>query len=286
MIKIRRIMRLYAGSTLRFILLILICLVLVFPILWACLTSFKPTVEAKAIPPIFIFKPTASNYVNMITSTVWEGPRLIPVFLRNSLFVATCSVLLSGCIAILAAYSVTRFRFKGRLAIAMSILGTRMIPPIGIVTPIFIMVKNLKMLDSTIPLVILYAAFSAPIATWILIGTFSGIPREIDESAIVDGCSRLRVIASIIIPLGAPGIVAATIIGFMGAWNEFTFALFLTRSKAKTLPIFPSNFLGEVGIDWGTMAAACAFIMLPALFVTFAMQKAIVKGLTKGAVKN
>ena len=93
-------------------------------------------------------------------------------------------------------------------------------------------------------------------------------------------------IASIIIPLGAPSIVAAAIIGFMGAWNEFTFALFLTRSKAETLPLFPVHFLGEIGIDWGTMAAGCAFIMLPALFVIFAMQKAIVKGLTKGAIKS
>ena len=266
--------------------LIAICAVVVFPVFWTYLTSVKPRLDAIAIPPVFIFSPTTANYIRMLTSTVWEGPRLIPVFLVNSLFVSTSSIVLSQCIAILAAYSITRFQFPGRLAIAAIVLGTRLVPPIGIVVPIFIMVRNLGLLDSTIPLAVLYTAFNAPIATWILIGSFASIPREIDESAILDGCLRLRLIARIIIPLGAPGIVAAGIIGFMGAWNEFTFALFLTSNKAKTLPLFTTHFLGEVGIDWGTMAAACSFIMVPALLAVFVMQKAIVQGLTKGGVKG
>lgn len=258
--------------------------VFLFPVFWTILTSFKTYKDAISLPPRIFFSPTLNNYKEVVTGAT-TGIKISYQFF-NSLIVALESLALTLVLAILAGYSLARFRFRGKKPIGFFILATRMLPPIGTVIPIFITMHNWNLLDTRLALVLSYSCLNVPLATWILKAFFQGVPRELEESARIDGCSRLSALGRITLPLAVPGIAATAVLSFILAWNDFTFALFLTSRNAQTLPIVVFSYQTELGIEWGAISAAGTVAMIPIILFTIFAQKHLIKGLTMGAVKQ
>lgn len=261
-------------------------LAFLFPILWMILTALKPGREAFRIPPSLIFRPSLSNFVELFGAR-FEGGRILPVFLPNSIIVSITSTVAVMVLALFAAYALARFEFKGKNVLGVFVMASRMLPPIGSIVPLFFMMRNLGILDTKLALVLVYTALNLPLAIWILWGFVQGIPKEIEECATIDGCSRIGALFRIILPLTAPGLVAASIFTFIFSWNDFQMALFLTRANSKTLPLLALSFQTiEEGVVWGPMSAGGTMIMIPMIIFVLIAQKYLVKGLVLGGVKG
>jgi multiple sugar transport system permease protein len=185
----------------------------------------------------------------------------------------------------MAAYSFSRFRFKGRFVLLFTILATRLLPPIAAVIPMFLLMSNLRLIDTQLVLIIIYCALNIPFAIWMMKTFFDGISVDLEEAAKIDGCSWFRTLYSITIPLAAPGMAATSIFVYVLAWNEFMFALIFTRTQAVTMPIVIAQTMGELGIYWQDMAVLVIIVMFPVFLFGFWMQKYLVRGLTVGALK-
>jgi len=271
------------GKRVRKVIFILVAVVvfaiILFPPLVLFLTSIKTEAEALRFPPVWIFRPTVENYREAIKKTPIEN------YLLNSLIVAVSNTGIVLALGSLAGYSLARFKFRGAENISFWILSVRMMPPVAAIIPIYIIMKNLRLLDNPLSLIITYLTFNLPFAVWMMRGFFQEIPREIEESALVDGCSTLGAFWNIALPLAAPGLVATGILTFIFAWNEFLFALILTGSKAVTLPVGITSYMKETGIGWGYMTAGGMLALIPVIILTILAQKHLVKGLTMGALK-
>ena len=271
--------------TRRFVLYVLIITSL-FPPLWMLATSLKRPVDALAHPPKILFIPTFDNYRELFSfSSDWEGYYILRRYLPNSLLLASVSTLLTLGIAILGAFSVSRYRFPGRRLIMFAVICTRMFAPIAMVIPLFIMINSIGLTDSRIALIIIYTGINLPFAIWMLKGFIDEIPATLEDAAMVDGCSRFASLLRVTFPLIAPGVAAIGIFTFLVSWNDFAIAFFLVSKNAKTLPLQATAFITEVGLHWGPMSAYGTIIMLPALFFGYYCQKYIIRGLTMGAVK-
>jgi multiple sugar transport system permease protein len=253
--------------------------VILFPPVVLFLTSIKTELDALSFPPKWIFKPTLENYTEIFEFSPFTG------YLLNSLIVASFNTGVVLVLGSLAAYSLARFRFKGADSIAFWILSIRMMPPVAAIIPLYIVMKNLRLLDTPWSLVIIYLTFNLPFAVWMMKSFFQEIPREIEENALVDGCSVFGAFRTIALPLAAPGLAATGILTFIFSWNEFLFALILTGSKAVTLPVGITGYIKETGINWGYMTAGGALALIPVIVFTILVQKHLVKGLTMGALK-
>lgn len=253
--------------------------VILFPPVVLFLTSIKTELDALSFPPKWIFKPTLENYTEIFEFSPFAK------YLLNSFIVASLNTGVVLVLGSFAAYSLARFRFKGADDIAFWILSVRMMPPVAAIIPIYIIMRNLRLLDTPWSLVITYLTFNLPFAVWMMRSFFREIPREIEESALVDGCSIFRSFRSIALPLVAPGLAATGILTFIFSWNEFLFALILTGSKAVTLPVGITGYMKETGINWGYMTAGGALALVPVILFTILAQKHLVKGLTMGALK-
>ncbi|MDB5075575.1 MAG: carbohydrate transporter permease, partial [Chloroflexi bacterium] len=205
--------------------------------------------------------------------------------ITHSVVVATLSTLLTLFLALPAAYSLARLRFKGKRFLGSWILSTIMFPPVVSVIPVFIVVGQLGLMDTYPALVIPYTAFNLPVIIWMLRGFVKQIPEEIEEAAQIDGASPLGVVRRVVFPLVAPGLAAAGILSFLFSWNEFLFALTLSRATVKTAPVGVSEFTGMYGTQWGDLTAASTMIAAPVLVLTLILRRRIVQGLTFGAVK-
>ena len=253
--------------------------VILFPPVVLFLTSIKTELDALSFPPKWVFKPTQENYTAIFKFSPFGR------YLLNSLIVASLNTGVVLVLGSLAAYSLARFRFKGADNLAFWILSIRMMPPVAAIIPIYIIMRNLRLLDTPWSLVITYLTFNLPFAVWMMRSFFREIPREIEESALVDGCSIFRSFRNIALPLVAPGLAATGILTFIFSWNEFLFALILTGSKAVTLPVGITGYMKETGINWGYMTAGGALALIPVIVFTILVQKHLVKGLTMGALK-
>ena len=253
--------------------------VILFPPVVLFLTSIKTELDALSFPPKWIFKPTLENYTEIFEFSPFAR------YLLNSFIVASLNTGVVLVLGSFAAYSLARFRFKGADDIAFWILSVRMMPPVAAIIPIYIIMRNLRLLDTPWSLVITYLTFNLPFAVWMMRSFFREIPREIEESALVDGCSIFRSFRNIALPLVAPGLAATGILTFIFSWNEFLFALILTGSKAVTLPVGITGYMKETGINWGYMTAGGALALVPVIVFTILAQKHLVKGLTMGALK-
>lgn len=253
--------------------------VILFPPVVLFLTSIKTELDALSFPPKWVFQPTLENYKHIFQFSPFMK------YLLNSLTVASLNTVAVLVLGSLAAYSLARFRFKGADNIAFWILSVRMMPPVAAIIPIYIIMRNLRLLDTPWSLVITYLTFNLPFAVWMMRSFFREIPREIEESALVDGCSDFGAFWNVALPLVAPGLVATGILTFIFSWNEFLFALILTGSKAVTLPVGITGFMKETGINWGYMTAGGVLALIPVIIFTILVQKHLVKGLTMGALK-
>ena len=207
-------------------------------------------------------------------------------YLTNSLVIAIGTTVGSLVLGVLAGYGFARFRFPGSDAVRFMVLVTRMAPRIVLVVPYYLMMQRLGLLDTYTGLVIAYISFALPFTIWLLIGFFMDVPLEIEEAAMIDGCSRVGVLLRVVLPIVAPGLVVAAIFAFLVSWNEFLFALILSGVKAKTLPVVIAGFNTDAGPLYGEMSAAAVMVMLPNIVMTVALQRFLVRGLTLGAVKG
>jgi multiple sugar transport system permease protein len=259
-------------------LLVLISVIALFPILWMFLTAFKQPRDAYSIS--LSFTPTLDNFV-----TVFSHPWYLGSMVLNSVIVAGVTVLISVPCAALAAYAFSRFRMRGRKFLFFLVLSTQFIPAVVIVLPFFLMFRQLGLLDTRIALIIVNLAIVTPFVIWMIKGFIDAIPLDTEEAAMVDGASRLRVIRDIVAPMAAPGILTSSIFCFILTWNEFLFALILTRRQAVTLPVGLVNFRTERGDLWELMSAAGVMITVPIFIMAIMIQKHFTRGMTAGAVK-
>jgi multiple sugar transport system permease protein len=254
-----------------------IALVVLFPFLWMLASSFKTQVDIISWPPKFIFSPTLQNYQKVF------GEQDFLKYFMNSTIVGTLAVGLSLVLGLPAAYSISRYAQK---KLAVFILLARLMPGISFLLPWYIIFSRLDLMDSYVALVLSHILIALPIVVWIMTTYFNSIPREMEESAMVDGATRQYAFWAIILPLSGPGIITATTLSFIFSWNNFMFSQVLSMEKTKTLPIAVYNFLSYAEVDWGGVMAAAVAIMAPAIILTMIFQKYVVKGLTMGAVKG
>jgi multiple sugar transport system permease protein len=265
-------------------------IVAVIPVAWTVLTSLKPGPQTFALPPVFAFMPTLESYLALFGRRGDLGYRVADInfwfYMKNSMVAALGSTLLTLILSSLAAYGLSRFYFRGKRFITFAILSTRMLPPIGAVVPLFLVMHQMNLLDTHIGLILVYTAFNIPLAVWMLRGFMDELPKELDEAALIDGCSRLGVATRIIMPLIGPGLGATAVFSFLLCWNDFAIAFVLTSRAATTLPVIVLSFIVEEGVMWGQMTAAVTCAMLPAVVLLVLAQRHMVKGLTLGAVKG
>jgi multiple sugar transport system permease protein len=268
--------RLWEGFELA--LVSLAAVIVLTPILWIALAAFKTHRDVFQLK--FLFDPTIENFAKIFAS-----PYEIHKKLLNSAIIAAATVAFAIPLATCAAYSFSRFRLVGERVMLVMILATQFVPAVVIVLPFFLMFRDLQILDTKLALILVDVAIVMPFATWMIKGFIDGIPLETEEAALVDGSTRLQVIRNVVLPMAAPGIVTAGIFSFMISWNEFLFALILTRRDAVTLPVGLQLFNAEEGVLWHLLSAAGLLIMAPMIVLALLVQKHFVQGMTMGAVR-
>ena len=256
---------------------IVLCIVLFAPIAWMILASFKTRTEITKYPPEIFFTPTLENYQHLFTRTDFLENTL------NSFYVAGGSTVLGLLLALPAAYAISWHRMTWPATLT---LFARMAPGTLFLLPWFIMFSNVGLSGTHVALIITHAVITLPIALWTMLPHFDGLPRELTESAQIDGCSSLKILILIALPIVMPGLIVAIILSFIFSWNYFLFALALSGISSKTAIVASFNFIGEGVTNWGALMAAATVIALPPIILTFLIQRKLVAGLSFGAVKG
>ncbi len=261
-------------------------LVTLFPIYWMFVVSAKSRVELFGKPTFIIRSFFSENYTHTLTDPSFQG------YMINSIVVATSNALLVTVLGLLATYALSRFKLVGQDNIFFWTITNRMAPPAVFLLPLFLLytqwfaMGEWKLYDTRIGLVLLYCVFNLPFAIWMLKGIVDGIPKELDEAAMVDGANTLQVLMRVIVPLARPGLAVTAILTWVFAWNEYLFAATLTSVHARTITTGLAEFVTVTGTNWGQMAATATLTLLPALLFLGLVQHHIVAGLTFGAVKE
>ena len=264
---------------LRAALAIFVTLIFVFPVYWLAAISIKTPDEIYAYPPVWIPSDVHfSSYVTLFRDgDAWS--------VYNSLVTAGVSTILAMLIGTTAAYSLVRFRTGGD-HLAIWIISQRMIPPITVAFPIFLLFVAWKWIDTRYGLILLYTAFNVPYVTWMMRGYIQEIPLELEQSALVDGLSRWAVLRKVVLPMARAGLFATAVFTFIFAWNDFLFALILTKSEAVTYTVKVTGYFGSQSTFWSKIGAMSMLGVLPMMFVVATMQRFIVRGMSLGAVKG
>jgi multiple sugar transport system permease protein len=272
MVKPRRVARLLDA-----IQLAAVIFVLVAPVAWMVTSAFKPRTEVAAIPPKLVFTPTLENFVELFQRTDFFANTL------NSLIIAGGSTILGLVLAIPAAFAMAWHRMTWP---ATAMLFARMAPGTLFLLPWLVMFTWLGLVGSHLALILTHAVITLPVAIWVLLPYFDALPREIIESAEIDGCRQYQTLLHVALPMVAPGVVVAAILCFVFSWNYFLFALVLSDFGSKTAIVASFNFIGEGVTNWGSLMAAATVIALPPLILTLIIQRRLVGGLSAGAVKG
>jgi multiple sugar transport system permease protein len=274
-----------AGRIASHALLTVASLTILLPVLWTARTSFGSS-DLAYRPGEFIFSPTLANYRRIF------GQLNFQTYLWNSLWIGIATALVCLLVGSFCAYSIARFRTGGQ-TLSLTILGTQMLPPVTLVIPLFLLIRQnidlfgqqISLLDRGGTLIGVYLSFNLPFVVWILIGFFQSVPVEIEEAARVDGASPFQSFWQIVIPVSLPGLLAAGVFAFVLSWNEFLFALILTGRESRTMPVALSSLMTSQGNQVGAICAATVAMMLPIVALTWVIQRYLVRGLTFGAVK-
>jgi multiple sugar transport system permease protein len=262
-----------------YVALLITLLVVLTPYIWLVLTSFKDRVDAFAIPPKIVFEPTLDNY------RVAFGQKGFTQNLFNSAIVSSLSTVLALIVGVPAAYSLARFRMRGSTGFMMFLLAARMLPAIVLAVPLFVLFNGVRLIDNYAALVLAYLTFNLPFAVWMMRGFFLAVPSEVDEAAVMDGCSYIGAFFRVVLPLTLGGLGATAIFCIINSWNEFLFALILTGRHTATLPVAIPQLLTPYGTFWGQIAAVGTVTTIPVLLFAFAVQKYLVRGMTGGAIQ-
>ncbi len=267
------------DDILHFLALLLVILVCVFPFYWMVTASFKQQSAILASTPQFFFQPTFENYVNAFSKFD------ILKSLQNSLFVALVTVLISLVLGTPAAYAIARFEFKAKQDIWFWFISNRMLSPIVVALPFFLIARNFRLLDTTWALILIYLTFNVPIVVWICADQFRNIPKELDEAATLEGYNSFAIFLKIALPLAAPALAVSAIFCFIFSWNELLYALILTRNEAKTAPVVATSFMSGYELPWGQIMATGTMVALPVIIFSMIVSRQLVRGLTAGAIK-
>jgi multiple sugar transport system permease protein len=260
----------------------ILLLLVLFPFYWMTITSFKNEEQMRSLVSMFWPSPgVLENYYQLLTKTDFT------IWFRNSAVVAVSSTLVATAIGTIGAYALARLRFLGRAFLSSTVLITYLVPPAILFIPLYAQIRTLGLSDSLAGLIATYPSFTVPFVTWLLMGYFESIPVELEEAAMIDGATRFRAFRVIILPLAAPGLLAAGLYAFTQAWNEFLYALvFITDVKQRTLPVGLSGFITGDVYGWGYLMAGAVLTTLPVILVYIYLQKYMVEGLTAGSVKG
>ena len=261
---------------------LLVLAVMVFPVYWMVATAFKPGQQILSYTPQWIPRPpTLSNFRDAINQPFfWDA-------VRNSLIVVTAVVALSVVLAFLASLALAKFHFYGRKAFIVLILGVQMVPLAALIIPLYIMMSRLGQVDKLTGVIAMYLTFVLPFTVWTMRGFLLGIPKELEEAAMVDGATRFGAFVRVLLPLVGPGLVATSIFAFIQAWNEFLIAyVFLHTPEKQTLMVWLASFTTLRGTDWGPLMAGATLCALPVVFFFLLVQRRIAFGLTAGAVRG
>ena len=267
------------GDVLHFLALLVVLVVCVFPFFWMVTASFKQQPDILSSTPKFFFEPTLQNYVDAF------GKFDILKSLKNSLFVALVTVVFSLVLGAPAAYAIARFDFKGKRDIWFWFISNRMLSPIVVALPFFLIARNLKLLDTPWALILIYLTFNVPIVVWICADQFRNIPKELDEAATLEGYNSFAIFWRIGLPLAMPALAVSAIFTFIFSWNELLYALILTRSDARTAPVVATSFMSGYELPWGQIMATGTLVALPVIVFSMIVSRQLVRGLTAGAIK-
>jgi multiple sugar transport system permease protein len=288
-------------------------LVSMVPLLWIVLTGFKTPTDSISYPPKILFQPSLEGYVNLFTTrsrqtpdfiatlppaTSWYdrlvrsrnmvivGPsKYVPRFI-NSLIIGFGSTFLAVLLGTITAYGFSRFKVPLKDDLMFFILSTRMMPPIAVAIPIYLMYRELGLTDTKLGMILLYTGVNVSLAVWLLKGFIDEIPREYEEAAMIDGYTRLQAFRKVVLPQAATGIAATAIFCLIFAWNEYAFAVLLTSGEAQTTPPFIPFIIGEGGQDWPAVAAGTTIFLIPIVAFTILLRKHLLRGITFGAVRR
>lgn len=272
----------FLGKPFKWIFLAIAFLAVIIPFYWLFTNAFKYEQEYLASPPVLIpTKITIENFIKIITEDgVLKG-------LYNSLTIGLTTTLATIFFGSLAAYTLVRGKISRKVKniFLYWFIIQKMYPAICTAIPIFMVMKNLRLIDTKIALIIMNTSFNLPLVIWIMIGFFQGVPNEIIEASKIDGCNMWQSFSQVVLPIVKTGLIAAAILTFVATWNEFLFAVILSINRAKTLPVIIAGFITDRGLDWGPMAAMGVLIIVPVIIIVWALQKDFVKGLSMGAIK-
>ncbi len=294
-------------------LVVVYALVSMLPLLWIFLTGFKTPPDSIAYPPKILFSPSLEGYVNLFTTRsrqtpeyvaslppaetwydrlvrsrnmVIAGPsKYVPRYV-NSLVIGFGSTFLAVFLGTIAAYGFSRFRVPLKDDLLFFILSTRMMPPIAVAIPIYLMYRELGLTDTKLGMILLYTAVNLSLSVWLLKGFMDEIPREYEEAAMIDGYTRLQAFRKVVLPQAATGIAATAIFCLIFSWNEYAFAVLLTSGEAQTTPPFIPFIIGEGGQDWPAVAAGTTLFLVPIVVFTILLRKLLLRGITFGAVRR
>lgn len=252
----------------------------IFPIYWTLITSFKTYAEAFVQPPKFFTKITFDNYVTFLQQNK------ILDYLWNSIVISVFSVVIPLGLGLFASYAVTRSSLPGKEGYSLFLLASRFIPPVSTLIPTYLIFRKFGLYDTLTGLILLNCATNIPYVIWMMRGFIKDVPLSIEESAWLDGASRLRTFFNIVLPVCMPGVAATAVLTFCFAWNEFLFAMNLTSRNAKTLPLAMMTYMGESGNEWHLMATAGIVILLPTIILTTLTHRNLGSGLSFGSVKE
>jgi multiple sugar transport system permease protein len=269
-------------TTIAYVVLGLLLLLVLFPFYWMTITSFKTEDQMRSLVSMFWPAPfVVENYTQLLTKTDFG------IWYRNSALVAISSTLVATAIGTIGAYALARLRFLGRAFLSSATLITYLVPPSILFIPLYAQIRTMGLADSLAGLVAAYPSFTVPFVTWLLMGYFGSIPEELEEAAMIDGATRFGAFRRIILPLAAPGVLAAGLFAFTQAWNEFLYALvFISDVKQRTLPVGLSTFITGDVYGWGYLMAGAVLTTLPVILVYTYLQRYMVEGLTAGSVKG
>ncbi len=282
----QRLQRLFlkvAYLTGLFLAMLIICL----PGFWIIISSLRPTVEIMAKPAVWIPQELSLEAYRSMFSGVGQGGIPVWDYFRNSLIISITSTAIALVIGMSGGYAFARFRFRGKSITFLGLMLTRSVPGVALSLPLLMVYARLGIIDTHFGLILTYVALNVPFTIWLIDGFFRQVPKDLAEAAQIDGCTRWQAFWQVEFPLAGPGIASAGIFAFLTCWNEYALASQLTRSvNSKTLPVGLLDYTAEFTIDWRGMCALAVVMIIPALALTFIIQKHLVSGLTFGAVKG
>ncbi|MEL6998870.1 MAG: carbohydrate ABC transporter permease [Pseudomonadota bacterium] len=291
------------------VLVITYAVITMLPLIWIISTGFKTSEDSIAYPPKVTFEPSLEGYVNLFTTQTLQsgevdppetwyeeivhdkgmrivGPSRFGERFLNSVIIGFGSTFLSVFLGTLAAYAFSRYRIPLKDDLLFFILSTRMMPPIAVAIPIFLMFRTLGLSDTHLGMILLYTAVNLSLSVWLLKGFMDEIPREYEEAALIDGYTRFQAFYKVVLPQAATGIAATAIFCLIFAWNEYAFAVLLTSGTAQTAPPFIPTIIGVAGQDWPAIAAGATLFLMPVMVFTILLRKHLLRGITFGAVRK